>query len=86
MMPLMNALRYTPWEGFVRQAYSPDDVDVMRGALDVWCALHNVGRDGVEANEAARRILDLMGRKKFTCDQLLAQLADFRPTPRQRVS
>ncbi|MCA1443600.1 hypothetical protein I6F07_26000 [Ensifer sp. IC4062] len=70
----------------MRQAYSPDDVDTMRGALDVWCALHNVGRDGVEANEAARRILDLMGRKKFTCDQLLAQLSDFRPTPRHRVS
>ncbi|MBP1885886.1 hypothetical protein J2Z50_004183 [Ensifer mexicanus] len=27
-----------------------------------------------------------MGRKKFTCDQLLAQLADFRPAPRHRIS
>jgi hypothetical protein len=67
----------------VRQAYSPDDVDVMRGALDIWCALHNVGKDGAEANRAAKRILDLMGRKRYSCDELLAQLGDFRPDPRR---
>ncbi|ABR59060.1 hypothetical protein GOC91_03805 [Sinorhizobium medicae] len=70
----------------MRQAYSPDDVDVMRGALDIWCALHNVGRDGAEANRAAKRILDLMDRKKCSCDELLAQLGDFGPEQRRRVS
>jgi len=70
----------------VRQAYSPDDVDVMRGALDIWCALHNVGKDGAEANRAAKRILDLMGRKRCSCDELLAQLGDFRPDPRRKPS
>ncbi|HXV30567.1 MAG TPA: hypothetical protein VD840_09575 [Sinorhizobium sp.] len=69
----------------MRQAYSPDDVDVMRGALDIWCALHNVGKDGAEASRAARRILDLMVRKKCSCDELLAQMGDFTPDPHHRV-
>ena len=70
----------------MRQAYSPHDVDVMRGALDIWCALHNVGKDGAEANRAARRILDLMGQKKCSCDELLARMGDFTPDPYHRHS
>ncbi|WP_083338557.1 hypothetical protein [Ensifer sp. LCM 4579] len=70
----------------MRQAYSPDDVDVMRGALDIWCALHNVGKDGAEANRAARRILDLMDQKKCSCDELLARMGDFMPAQHYRLS
>ncbi len=70
----------------MRQTYSPDDVDVMRGALDIWCALHNVGKDGAEANRAARRILDLMDQKKCSCDELLARMGDFMPARHHQLS
>lgn len=56
--------------------YRPDDVAVMRSALDDWCAIHHISPTSSEAVAVAVKILDLMCDRSLTRQQLLMQLED----------
>ncbi|MBB3520736.1 MULTISPECIES: hypothetical protein [Rhizobium] len=60
----------------VNSYFSPDDLDILRGALDAWCAERRVDIKSVEAQYAASAALDLYQAGHNSREKLLDALRD----------
>lgn len=58
----------------LNSAFTADDVDVLRGALDCWCAEKRIDIKSTEAQSAASAALDLFQSGHDTPDRLLIAL------------
>jgi hypothetical protein len=55
-------------------AFTPEDLDVLRGALDAWCGEKHIDIRSVEAQFAASTALDLYQSGHDNHDKLLSAL------------
>ncbi|MBX5157193.1 MULTISPECIES: hypothetical protein [unclassified Rhizobium] len=62
----------------VNSSFSPEDLDVLRGALDAWCAERRIDVKSVEAQFAASAALDLYQAGHDSRETLLHALRDRR--------
>ena len=62
----------------LNSAFTADDVDVLRGALDCWCAEKRIDIKSTEAQFAASAALDLFQSGHDTRDRLLDALRSHR--------
>jgi hypothetical protein len=62
----------------VNSSFSPDDLDVLRSALDDWCAERRIDIRSVEAQFAASTALDLYQAGYDSREKLLHALRDHR--------
>ncbi|MEI2299874.1 hypothetical protein [Ensifer sp. MJa1] len=58
------------------KAYHPNDVFVMRQALDDWCARRRIEANSREGHRIALRILDLMKGERLTRTEIFMRLAE----------
>jgi hypothetical protein len=61
---------------FVNSSFSPEDFDVLRGALDAWCVEKRVDIKSVEAQSAASAALDLYQAGHDSREKLLVALRE----------
>ena len=62
----------------VNSSFSPEDLDVLRGALDAWCAERRIDIKSVEAQFVASAALDLYQAGYDSREKLLHALRDHR--------
>ena len=62
----------------LNSAFTADDVDILRGALDCWCAEKRIDIKSAEAQFAASTALDLFQSGYNTSDRLLIALRSHR--------
>nr|WP_206113480.1 hypothetical protein [Rhizobium laguerreae] len=62
----------------VNSSFSPDDLDVLRSALDAWCAERRIDIKSVDAQFAASAALDLYQAGYDSREKLLHALRDHR--------
>jgi hypothetical protein len=62
----------------LNSSFSPDDVDVLRGALDNWCVEKRLNIKSAEAQFAASAAIDLFQSGHNTSEKLLAALREHR--------
>jgi len=62
----------------LNSAFTADDVDVLRGALDCWCAEKRIDIKSTEAQFAASAALDLFQSGHDTRDRLLVAMRQHR--------
>lgn len=62
----------------INSAFTSDDVDVLRGALNSWCAERGIDISSSEAKFAASAALDLFQSGHTTSDGLLVALREHR--------
>ncbi|MBC2802979.1 hypothetical protein ELI13_05780 [Rhizobium ruizarguesonis] len=62
----------------VNSSFSPEDLDVLRSALDAWCAERHIDIKSVEAQFAASAALDLYQAGHDSREKLLHALRDHR--------
>jgi hypothetical protein len=62
----------------VNSSFSPEDLDVLRSALDAWCAERHIDIKSVEAQFAASAALDLYQAGHDSREKLPHALRDHR--------
>jgi hypothetical protein len=62
----------------LNSSFSPDDVDVLRGALNNWCMEKRLNLKSAEAQFAASAAIDLFQSGHNTSEKLLAALREHR--------
>ncbi|WP_454848689.1 hypothetical protein [Rhizobium binxianense] len=60
----------------INSTFYPEDLDVLRGALDAWCAERHVDIKSVEAQSAASTALDLYQAGHNSPERLLLALRE----------
>jgi hypothetical protein len=60
----------------INSAFYPEDLDVLRNALDAWCAERRVDIRSVEAQSAASAALDLYQAGHNSQERLLTALKE----------
>lgn len=59
---------------FIGSTFSPEDLDVLRHALDAWCAEKRIDIKSAEAQMAASAALDLYQSGNNSAERLLTAL------------
>ncbi|KQV63988.1 hypothetical protein [Rhizobium sp. Root1220] len=59
---------------FIGSTFSPEDLDVLRGALDAWCEEREIDIKSDEAHFAASAVLDLYQSGHNDAEKLLIAL------------
>jgi hypothetical protein len=62
----------------INSAFTADDVDVLRGVLNSWCAEKRIDIKSSEAQFAASAALDLFQSGHTTSDRLMVALREHR--------
>ncbi len=59
---------------FIGSAFQPEDLDILRNALDAWCVEKRVDISSSQAHHAASAALDLYQSGHTDADKLLSAL------------